>query len=483
MTQNKKTLMVVLMLVVTGMVFTACMGTKSNAMANGGELVGVRGASAGETAPFGMVAVNRGSLKIGLEENDTLWGSAFPRRDISVDGFWMDQHEVSNAKYRQFVFWVRDSIIRERLADPAYGGDETYKIEEDRYGEPVTPHLNWNKAIPSERKATEDELRAIESVYVTHPIDGTRMLDASQMNYRYEIYDYAMAAKRKYRLDPKQRDLNTDNEVDENEVVMISKDTAWIDDDGKIVRQTITRPLSGPWDFLNTYIVNIYPDTTCWVNDFDNADNERYLKLYFSHSAYDDYPVVGVSWEQANAFCAWRTEMMNVGMGEYAKYLQRYRLPTEVEWEYAARGKEGHVFPWESKEVKSDKGCFYANFKPDRGNYTKDGSLITSRCGIFSANSNGLYDMAGNVAEWTSTVYTEAGVEAMSDMNPELRYNAALEDPYRLKKKSVRGGSWKDPESMIRSAWRSYEYQNQPRSFIGFRCVRSMIVDNARPKK
>ena len=478
-----KSLMVAVVLVVASMAFAACMGTKSNAMANGSELVGVRGASAGETAPFGMVAVNRGSLKIGLEENDTLWGSAFPRRDISVDGFWMDQYEVSNAKYRQFVYWVRDSIIRERLADPAYGGDETYKIEEDRYGEPVAPHLNWNKPIPSERRATEDELRAIESVYITHPIDGTRMLDASQMNYRYEIYDYAMAAKRKYRLDPRQRDLNTDNQVDENEVVMISKDTAWIDDDGKIVRQTITRPLSGPWDFLNTYIVNVYPDTTCWVNDFDNADNERYMKLYFSHSAYDDYPVVGVDWEQANAFCAWRTEMMNVGMGAYAKHLQRFRLPTEVEWEYAARGKEGNAFPWQAKEVKSDKGCFYANFKPDRGNYTKDGSLITSQCGIFSANSSGLYDMAGNVAEWTSTVYTEAGVEAMSDMNPELKYNAALEDPYRLKKKSVRGGSWKDPESMIRSAWRSYEYQNQPRSFMGFRCVRSMVVDNARPRK
>ena len=483
MLRSSKILMPLSILVVVALAMTACMGTKSNAMANGSELIGVRGTSVGETTPFGMVAVNRGSLKIGLEENDTLWGSAFPRRDISVDGFWMDQHEVSNAKYRQFVMWVRDSIIRERLADPAYGGDETYKIEEDRYGEPVTPHLNWNKPIPSERKATEDEMRAIESVYVTHPIDGTRMLDASQMNYRYEIYDYAMAAKRKYRLDPKQRDLNTDNQVDENEVVMISKDTAWIDDEGKVVRQTITRPLSGPWDFLNTYIVNVYPDTTCWVNDFDNADNERYMKLYFSHSAYDDYPVVGVSWEQANAFCAWRTEMMNVGMGAYAKHLQRFRLPTEVEWEYAARGKEGNAYPWENQGVKSDKGCFYANFKPDRGNYTKDGSLITSQCGIFSANSSGLFDMAGNVAEWTSTVYTEAGVEAMSDMNPELRYNAALEDPYRLKKKSVRGGSWKDPESMIRSAWRSYEYQNQPRSYIGFRCVRSMVVDNARVKK
>ena len=68
----------------------------------------------------------------------------------------------------------------------------------------------------------------------------------------------------------------------------------------------------------------------------------------------------------------------------------------------------------------------------------------------------------------------------MSDMNPELSYNAAKEDPYRLKKKSVRGGSWKDPESMILSAWRSYEYQNQPRSYIGFRCVRTMISDNSR---
>ena len=453
----------------------SCFKSSTSANAVGGELTGVRGSSYSEPTPFGMVPVHKGSLKVGLEQNDTLWGAEFPARDISVDGFWMDEHEVSNAKYRQFVYWVRDSIIRERLADPAYGGDETYKIEEDKEGNPITPHLNWSKPIPW-RKANEDELRAIESVYVTHPIDGTRMLDASQMNYKYEIYDYAAAALRKYRMNPEERDLNTDHAVS-NEQVIISKDTAWIDDDGRIVRQTITRPLSGPWDFLNTYIVNIYPDTTCWVNDFQNADNERYMKLYFSNPSYDDYPVVGVSWEQANAFCAWRTDFLIKGMGGYAKQIQRYRLPSEIEWEFAARGKEGNPFPWQTNEVKSDKGCFYANFKPDRGNYTKDGSLITSKCGIFSANSNGLYDMAGNVAEWTNTVYTEAGVESMADMNPELKYNAAKEDPYRLKKKSVRGGSWKDPESMIRSAWRSYEYQNQPRCYIGFRCVRTMVSD------
>lgn len=463
-------------------VLAACMGPGTASSAAGGELTGVRGTAFSEPTPYGMVAVRKGSLKVGLQENDTLWGAEFPVREISVDGFWMDETEVTNAKYRQFVCWVRDSIIRERLADPAYGGDETYKIEEDKYGNPVTPHLNWNKPIPW-RKPNEDEARAIESVYVTHPIDGTRMLDASQMNYRYEIYDYAAAAQRKYRLNPAERDLNTDHTVDANQQVMISKDTAYIDDEGRIVRETITRPLSGPYDFLNTYIVNIYPDTTCWVNDFPNAENERYMKLYFSNPIYDDYPVVGVTWEQANAFCNWRTDFLLRGLGGMARQIQRYRLPTEIEWEYAARGKEGNPFPWQNTEVKDDKGCFYANFKPDRGNYTEDGSLITSKVGAYSANSNGLYDMAGNVAEWTSTVYTEAGVHSMSDMNPELRYNAAKEDPYRLKKKSVRGGSWKDPESLIRSAWRSYEYQNQPRCYVGFRCVRSMIGDTSKNKR
>ena len=295
------------------------------------------------------------------------------------------------------------------------------------------------------------------------------------MNYRYEVFDYVTAAKRKYRLDPAERNQNTDVPVDPDEVVMISKDTAYIDDEGVIHRETITRPLSSMWDFVNTYIVNIYPDTTCWINDFQNSDNETYMRLYFSHPNYSNYPVVGVNWEQANAFCNWRTDFLLRGLGASAKYIQRYRLPTEAEWEYAARGKNGNELPWENEGVKSEEGCFYANFKPDKGNYTQDGSLITSRVGIFSPNSNGLYDMAGNVAEWTSTVYTEAGIKSMSDINPELSYNAAKEDPYALKKKSVRGGSWKDPESFIKSAWRTSEYQNVGRSFIGFRCVRTQI--------
>ena len=453
-------------------VLTACMSGGGASMASGGEVTGASGRPFTEPTPYGMTLIKRGHLKMGIDKQDSLWGKQTPIKDISVEGFWMDETEITNSQYRQFVNYVRDSIIRERLADPAYGGDETYKIEEDKNGDPVKPHLNWKKPLP--RKPNEDELKAIESVYVVHPITGEKMLDASQMNYRYEIYDYTQAALRKNRLNPEERNLNTDITVDPNQQVWISKDTAYIDDEGKIVRQTINRPLSGPWDFLNTYIVNIYPDTTCWVNDFQNAENENYMRLYFSNPAYNDYPVVGVTWEQANAFCAWRTEYLLKGLGAAARFVQRYRLPTEAEWEYAARGKNQNEFPWENADVASGKGCFFANFKPDKGNYTKDGNLITSKTGIYTANSNGLYDMAGNVAEWTSTIYTEAGVESMNDINPQLQYNAAKEEPYRLKTKVVKGGSWKDPESYIRSAWRTYEYQNQPRSYIGFRCVRSL---------
>lgn len=472
---NMKIRNIIFTLAITNAVFllSSCFGGKMTSSMSGGEVTGVgNGRGFTEPTPYGMTMVNRGSLRMGIDSNDSLWGNVAPVKDISVDGFWMDETEVTNSKYRQFVMWVRDSILRTRLADPAYGGDETYLITEDQNHDPIPPRINWKKPLP--RKPNEDQQRAYESLYITNPVTGEKLIDASQLIYRYEIYDYTTAALRRNRIKPEERNLNTDITVNPDEVVMITKDTAYINDEGKIIRESINRPLSGPWDFLNTYIVNIYPDTTCWVNDFPNSDNEMYLRNYFSNPTYNDYPVVGVTWEQANAFCAWRTDFLLKGLSGQAKYIQRYRLPSEAEWEYAARGKDGTEFPWENPDVKNGDGCFYANFKPDRGNYTKDGNLITSKTGIYSPNSHGLYDMAGNVAEWTSTIYTEAGVEAMNDLNPKLEYNAATEDPYRLKKKSVRGGSWKDPESFIRSAWRSWEYQNQPRAYIGFRCVRSL---------
>jgi formylglycine-generating enzyme required for sulfatase activity len=447
-----------------------------NALNTGGELVGVKSTSFSEPAPFGMVLIKRGSFEMGPADSDSIWGYEADPKGVSFESFWMDETEITNAKYRQMLHWVRDSIIRTRLADPEYSGDDRYLITEDRYGDPVTPHLNWSLPIPW-RRATEDEQRAIESVYFTHPVTGERSLDPKQMNFKYEWYDHTAAALRRNNLNPSARVRNTDITPNPNEVIMISKDTAYIDDDGSIVNETITRPLSNLFDFLHTRIINMYPDETVWVNDFKNAYNEPYLLMYFTHPGYDEYPVVGVSWEQATAFCEWRTmyfkKSLNLPAGQI---IQPFRLPTEGEWEYAARaGKSENKYPWSIEGLKDTQDCFMANFKPGDGNYTEDGHLITARVASFSPNEFGLYDMAGNVAEWTSTVFYESGPRQMSDLNPELHYDAAIEDPYEMKRKVVRGGSFKDVAHFIRSDMRSFEYQNETRSYIGFRCVRTNI--------
>ena len=225
---------------------TGCFGSKL-ASQNGGEVTGAGGRAFTEPTPYGMTLVKRGHLKMGMETTDSLWGRKTPQRDISVDGFWMDETEVTNSKYRQFVNYVRDSILRERLAEV----DETYRtVKTDKEGNELGSVINWKKALP--RKPSEDEQEVIDGLYATNPVTGEKMLDCNQMNYRYEVFDYTAYALRRNRLNPEERHLNTDIVIDPNEQVWISKDTAYIDEEGKIVRETINRQLTGPWDFLNT---------------------------------------------------------------------------------------------------------------------------------------------------------------------------------------------------------------------------------------
>ena len=115
------------------LLLTSCFGSKMMT-ANGGEVTGTGGKAFVEPTPYGMVLVKRGHLKMGIENQDTLWGKKTPLRDISVDGFWMDETEVTNSKYRQFVNYVRDSILRERLSEI----DETYKtVKTDKEGNEI----------------------------------------------------------------------------------------------------------------------------------------------------------------------------------------------------------------------------------------------------------------------------------------------------------------------------------------------------------
>ena len=97
---------------------TGCFGSKS-VSASGGEVTGMSGRAFTEPTPHGMTLIKRGHLKMGIDKQDSLWGKQTPVRDISIEGFRMDETEVTNSMYRQFVNYVRDSIIRERLADPA----------------------------------------------------------------------------------------------------------------------------------------------------------------------------------------------------------------------------------------------------------------------------------------------------------------------------------------------------------------------------
>ena len=160
---------------------SSCFGSKLMSSA-GGEVTGAGGKAFSEPTPYGMTLVKRGHLKMGIESQDSLWGKQTPVRNISVDGFWMDETEVTNSKYRQFVNYVRDSILRERLAEI----DDTYRtVKTDKDGEEIGSQLNWKKSLP--RKPSEDEQEIIDGLYVTNPVTGEKMLDASQMNYRYEV--------------------------------------------------------------------------------------------------------------------------------------------------------------------------------------------------------------------------------------------------------------------------------------------------------
>jgi gliding motility-associated lipoprotein GldK len=205
---------------------------------------------------------------------------------------------------------------------------------------------------------------------------------------------------------------------------------------------------------------------------------------YFWHPAFDDYPVVGVNWHQANAFCYWRTRLWEdykTPRGE--PLMDIFRLPTEWEWEYAARGGRSQVsVPWGGPYLRNKKGCLLANFKPGRGNYPEDGGFYTVRADAYWPNDFGLYNMSGNVAEWTSSLYYEGSYSFQHDMNPEVRWNAKESDPPRMKRKVLRGGSWKDVGYYLQTSARTYEYQDTSKSYIGFRCIIDLPPSNKKGK-
>jgi gliding motility-associated lipoprotein GldK len=219
--------------------------------------------------------------------------------------------------------------------------------------------------------------------------------------------------------------------------------------------------------------INVYPDTLCWVRDFTYSFHEPMTQNYFWHNAYDNYPVVGVTWTQAKAFSVWRTQVYHSWLQANGDlFVNDFRLPTESEWERGARGDlDLAQYPWGGPYIRNSSGCFLANFKPLRGRYFEDGGFHTVKVYSYNPNGFGLFCMAGNVAEWCSTTFDESMYEFSHDLSSDYDYQAKDGDHPVKKRKVIRGGSWKDIGYYLMNSTRTFEYQDTAKSYVGFRNV------------
>ncbi|MBN8833241.1 MAG: gliding motility-associated lipoprotein [Niastella sp. SCN 39-18] len=404
---------------------------KSGTLPNDGQLHGVAPSARWNlTKPPGMVYIPPGTFHMGPSDQDINYAYTARNKQVSISGFWMDATEITNNEYRQFTDWVRDSIAAKLMG----------YVKQDQNGNEM---VDWKRAktIKWGDKATIEKIDAI-IVTPDNRIFGKKELDAKKIVYQSEIFDYKAASQ----------------------------------------NRDVTIPRSA---FIIKQQIPVYPDSLCWVRDFAYSYNEPMAKKYYNHPAYGNYPVVGVNWKQATAFCEWRTNYLNAYLeGKKRATESDFRLPTEAQWEYAARGGRSQApYPWGGPYLRNRKGCLMANFKPGRGNYPEDGGLYTVRADAYWPNDFGLYNMAGNVAEWTSSLYYEGGYTFQHDMNPDIRWNAKDSDPPRMKRKVIRGGSWKDVGYFLQTSTRAYEYQDTAKSYIGFRCVIDLPPSQGKRKK
>ncbi len=189
------------------------------------------------------------------------------------------------------------------------------------------------------------------------------------------------------------------------------------------------------------YIASL-PDTTCWREKL--AYNEPYVKYYYRHIAYREYPVVGISYEQATAYCKWRTERVKTFLTikkDFKNQNFEYRLPSKVEWEILAESSSNFL----SNNGKNEKGKYNLNCIHiiDSAGIQKydfvQNADVTAPVTAYYKNFIGLYNMLGNVAEMVS----EKGIS--------------------------KGGGWRNRIEECRVG-KEIEY-SKPTAWLGFRCV------------
>lgn len=386
----------------------------------GGQLVGLPNTMVYKAPiPIGMVYVPSGVLKMGASDQDVRGRNDALIRTVQMTGFYMDATEISNAEYRQFTEWVRDSIAHTLLGDFKDNPDGTQKLD-------MSKRINWRD------QEVQDQL---STLYI--PADqsgwGQKEFDNTKLVYHYTAYDYEAA---------------------------------------------IANPGQPAKNFINEFNQSVYPDTTVWMRQFSYSYNEPIARQYNWFGAFDNYPVVGVNYNQANAFCNWRTGLWRAEREKARQYFEgQFMLPNEMQWEWAARGgRNESPYPWGGPYLVNKKGCYLANFKPQRGNYAADGGLYTVPVNKYWPNDYGLYNMAGNVSEWTSSPYVGNAYTMVADVNPNVDTRIKATDPEWMKRKVVRGGSWRDVAYYLQVSTRDWEYADTAKAYLGFRCIYQEIA-------
>ncbi len=199
--------------------------------------------------------------------------------------------------------------------------------------------------------------------------------------------------------------------------------------------------------YLDAFYMDVYEATNAFYAlcveagacTAPHSEGSSTRSSYYGDSTYDENPVINVDWNQAQNFCEWRSA----------------RLPSEAEWEKAARGRlEGKLYPWGDQEPE----CSWVNFSGCEGDTVKVGS--------YPANGYGLFDMAGNVWEWVMDWYSSDYYNSSISQNPP--------GPDSGDHRVLRGGDWDSVAYGLRVAYRSDLYPVYgPHDNVGFRCSRS----------